>query len=852
LLWSDPDDPPGPTRLARPLPPFPQRDLDNYIGQFELTCQFLNRMQEHDRESVDFGGLHEGEADRWNIVETDNTQEAIRVWCEYAVFFEDNETYRENIDAAWTYCDSFPAWEEDQGNAEALYYAIHNCGWGLIAEMRFREVYDDSRREYGLRCADHLVEHTPQIEPDMEDRIMPLTAGWAAGTLYEFGLLEDDREYIEAALRIADDVKEWIDADPDRLNRNEAWALCGGTAIWGVLRSLGRADSTETAQWAEMRLERMDVFAGNGQWNNSWNIWYAHAWLAAFQLTGENEYQTNAITIVDSLVAQDTDRDGGIPPTIGNPQDESWVSAYTAWMGLSNLFDALPPVDVSMVRLIEPNINRQCPIRSPIQFVMELVNGGRLEELEIPVRLTGPFETEAIIDVAGWQPVQWVLDQNDIWVPQEPGEYHFTAFTDHENDADRSNDSLYFSLNILPVGNISLTTTSDEGSPVHSAFYFYNLDLDPETVYTVFTTDSANGQADEELMIGNYRVEIIPDYPYPYSCREQFQVSDEHDNTINLQLSQPHVLLVDRDTDSTHADYYTDALNNEGFTYYRWSSSNQGIISDKTDGFETVIYFTGDRINETITPDDQEELRRNLQNGRNLFITGQYIAGNLSEEPFLSNVLRSRFLEDTIGTPMVEGVDGDQVLDGKDMLLLGHRGANNQRGRSGIRAIENGIVCAAYRDRPDTAAAVHWEEPNGACGMFFAFGFEGISGMSGVSREEILSAVLDWMNTTRHVTPGENDKAIPSTMRIIAAYPNPTNGAINIQYTPVLGSGYTFEVTNNLGRRVALFPALSNGIGIWDGLDFNGRAVPSGRYYLMLRDGRSVGLGGGVSVVMLR
>ncbi|MDP8228365.1 MAG: hypothetical protein P9M15_02805, partial [Candidatus Electryoneaceae bacterium] len=379
------------------LPYFPRRDLDNYIGQFERTCEFLDSMQEHNEDDPNYGGMHEGEGNNlWRIVETDNTQEAIRVWCEYAVFFEDPDIYRDNINAAWTYCDNFPAWEESEPGEM---YGLHNSGWGLIAEMAFRGIYDESHREYGLNCANHLVEYTPDIEPNMEDNLMPLVAGWAAGTLYEYGIFEDNEEYCDAALHIGLDVKEWIDADPDRLHANEIWALCGGTAMWGVIRSLGRNDSAETADWVIERLDEMDVFSGNGRWNNSWNIWYSHAWLSAWRLVGNDDYCNNVIAIVDSLIAQDSDADGGIPATAGNPnnRDESWVSCYTAWMGLRQLFDILPSVDASVVQLLDPSLERPWPIESPMRFTFHLINAGGLEQIDVPFHLRGPIEFDTTV-----------------------------------------------------------------------------------------------------------------------------------------------------------------------------------------------------------------------------------------------------------------------------------------------------------------------------------------------------------------------------------------------------------------------------------------------------------------------
>ncbi|HHE46369.1 MAG TPA: hypothetical protein ENL08_01530, partial [Bacteroidetes bacterium] len=470
-------------------------------------------MQEHDEESESYGGLHEGEGDReWDIIETDNTQESIRDWCLHAAVFDEPETYRENIEAAWQYCHNFPAWEESEPGEM---YGLHNSGWGLMAEMAYREAYSDDERDYGLRCARHLIDHTPQIEADMEDNLMPLVAGWAAGALYLYGVYEDNDDYTAAAAQIATEVRDWIDADVNRLNANEVWALCGGTAMWGVLNALGRVDSAETADWAVERLDRMDVFAGRGNWNNSWNIWYAHAWIAAWKLTGEEEYLANAITIVDSLLAQDGDRDGGVPATggDGDDRDQSWVSAYTAWMGLSNLFDVLPDVNARLISMISPATDRPWPMRSPINFSFILANAGGLEDIETPFRLRGAWEADSIVVLSGWDDRELTLSSS--WTPGDDGRFEFTAFVDHDGDADRSDDTLRFSLDILPVGRVSMRSGGDDGEPIGCTFVFYNLDLDSAAVFMRVSSDSTEGTAEADVMIGSYRVELIPNFPYP-------------------------------------------------------------------------------------------------------------------------------------------------------------------------------------------------------------------------------------------------------------------------------------------------------------------------------------------------
>lgn len=832
-VWSHPDDVFIPFEdIPRNLQFTPRRDLDNYIGRFISICHFLDDLQEHDVDSENFGGMHEGEGnDLWRIVQTDNTQEAIKDWCIYAMFFEDVETFEDNIEAAWVYCDRYPAWEEEGGNGG--YYRIHNSGWGLVAEMAYRTAYDDSQREYGLQCAQHLVDHTPEIEPDMQDALIPLTAGWAAGTLYDYAIFEENDEYLEAAIRIANEVKNWIDANHNRLNNNEIWALCGGTAMWGVLNALGQSDSTETAEWVQEPLERMDVMAGRGQWNNSWNIWYAHAWIAAWRLTDDEDYLANAVTIVDSLLSQDGDNDGGIPATIGDGDDldQSWVTAYTGWMGLSNLFEVLPETDARLVRLVEPNVTLPHPVHGLLRFTFELLNAGAAEELEIPFSLRGEVDVDTSVMVEGWE--SHFLQLNRTWEPDEPGEYEFTAFTDHGDDADRSDDTLMFSFNILPVGNVIVTAENENSDPVGCVLDFYNLDLDADSIYRVMETDPQSGRVEEDLMIGNYRVEVTPDFPYSLLTIDEFEVS-EGENPIELTFEHPPVLLVERDADTTSTNfaYFESALNDIRMPYRRLQTLGDVSLEGLSEGFHTLIYFTGDRDTETIPAEDRGEIATHLENGGMLFITGQNISDDLVEEAFLGEVLHSRHLIDRLSGGMVNGIEDDEVFDGFSMLLIGNQGANNQVSKSGIEPVGNGITCAEYRNVADTAAAVRWEEDSGGKGVFFAFGFEAISGQGNtVTREEVLTVIFDWFETPRKVASDRRTAPLPYSFSA-SVFPNPANGMVTISFNQPFLQPVRIQIFDLTGRKLRSLTNVSGTSVVWDGKNDLGLAVPSGMYLL--------------------
>ncbi len=833
-VWSDPNE------IFRPYyqldlrhRQIPRRDIDNYIGQFQLICEFLDVMQEHNQQNPNYGGLHEGEGPQlWAIVETDNTQEAIRVWCLYAEFFNQPELYRNNVEAAWTYCDSFPAWEESEPGEM---YGLHNAGWGLVAEMAYRRVYGDGRRFYGLLCAQHIIEHTPEITPEMQDVLMPLVAGWVAGTLYLYGELENNETFKQNALRIASQVKNWIDFRPSRLNNNEIWALCGGTAMWGVLNSIGRDDSSNTARWAIERLQQMDVFAGRGNWNNSWNIWYAHAWYSAFNRIGNPDYRANAIAIVDSLIKQDRDRDGGIPATIGDGdnRDQSWVTAYTGWMGLWNNFDALPDINLKITRLVSPNNTRPLPEGTPFEFSFEFQQQGRLENVFTIFLLSGYGNNRAYgTMINGWQPIVWTLPESIAFTP---GQYSFTAVLYNPDEFDRTDDTLRFGLEILPISPVTLTARGNQGDNIGCKFKFYNMILPEDEPPIEVALTNRIIERTINLMIGEYRILVEPDFPYANKTICPYQIEADNRYRIDLVFEQPSVLLVNNSEDTTFTIYYTSALEALNYTYRLWNTNEDGILNPQISRFNTVIYFSGNRTNNTIGVSDSEQLQRFNNGGGNIFITGQNISDEFNRTDFLRDVLHCYHLADNVRRNQALGVLNDPITSEHNYLLIGNRGANNQTSPSGIAPFGNGIACMVYPERPDTFAGVRWILPSGGKGVFLAFGFEGISGQGGTTpRDTLMAAIFRWFNVPQNIE-SHSDYSKPISYDIITTYPNPFNNYINITI-PTLGFNIINDIfiLDNQGRLVNRLKFNEFGKAVWDGRNLRNEYIGSGCYFILL------------------
>ena len=834
-IWGRPEGSlsPSAARRIRARSPMPLRDLREILGQFRQTCTFLDSMQDHDPESGVFGGLHEGEGDQlWAIIETDNTQEAIRVWCEYADYFADPDRFRANVEDAWTYCDSFPAWDESAPNE---FYAMHNAGWGLIATIGYRRVYGDDRDEYGRRCAEHLIENVPEITPNMQDNLMPLVAGWSAGTLYEYGWAMDNRDYQLEAVRIAEEVKEWIESNPDRLSRNEIWALCGGTAMWGVIRTLAREDTT-AAEWMPNLLENMDVLAGRGNWNNSWNIWYAHAWLSAYEFFGDEDYLHNAETILDSLLVQDTDDDGGLPATIGDPdnRDQAWVSAYTAWMGLRNLFEGIPEVDVALLDVLSPANNRPWPIGEELEFVLKVQQNGARELIEdVPLRITGDWNSNQTFDLQGWEPQSVPLELR--WRPERAGHAVLTFIAGHVDDSDRSNDTILHRFDIRPAAPVEVIIQDTSGNPVGGQVVFSSDEFPNEIPPSVLNMPDNEIGASIFLMQGTYKAHLYPNFPYAEEVRANLAIVGDGSDVVIFTSIHPPLLIIDADTDSTNFEYYANTLSEINIPFRRWRIDLEGNALGKSDGFQSLLYFTGDRIENLISEVDQTEMGGALESGISVLVTGQNIAADLAGTDFLQNRLHSRFLTDNTRSRQVLGLASDELMDGMRLLLLGNQGAGNQSSTDGIAATGNGIACALYSDRGDTAGMVRWTEESGARGLFCSFGVEAISGAGGTtSREEFLRRALTWLGVDLAVDR-EIIAPLPASPLLIIGYPNPFNSSINLHLSENLRSRQVgLSIWDIGGKQVALIGGGVGGKYVWNGDDLFGALVSAGNYFVTM------------------
>ncbi len=293
----------------------------DYQAEFFQMAQWLTTQQAGN------GGIWEGE-DYTTVIETDNTAEAIWIWSRYAELTGDYTTYLTNLNNAWTYCNNNPSWLEGGALTNPLhYYSTYNIGWGLLAEMKYRQVYQ-SRPEYvdhtayGTSCANALVNYTPSttVTPDV------LVTGIAAGALYQYGVNVGNTTYQNRAVTLGGNVRTWLNGSPSRF-ASESWAVSGGIAVWGVLNSYYKVNSGGDT-WAETANTNMPLDADDGSNNNyeyGHDGWYAWGHYAVSEYRGSDSFAKYQ-NIIDLLLASDGDDDGGIRqgPTYNDNQDYAW------------------------------------------------------------------------------------------------------------------------------------------------------------------------------------------------------------------------------------------------------------------------------------------------------------------------------------------------------------------------------------------------------------------------------------------------------------------------------------------------------------------------------------------------
>ncbi len=820
-------------------PPHQTLDEIAYFVKYRQLCDFLAGMQVT-TPGQNFGGMREGEVGGdFGIIQTDNTQEAIRVWSQYAIWTGDTATYGQNIRDAWTYNARWPAWREEGGG----YYAAHNCGWGFEAAAKYREAYGDtSKNWYADSCAWWTMANPLAISA-----VVDIAAqGLAIGGMYPHAIYRGRNDWRDFTLARARLIRNWFTASPARLNTATEWALCGGTALWGVCNSLWIAYPDSGAMWINQYGTQLETWESPSSWYNAYNTWYSNATFRCFEITGDSLFWNRGVFYCDSLIGFDVDNDGAIPPgtcCIGNGNDHSWVSAYMGWMGMERIISSGPIVIADINNVVTPDTSLLLMEGDTVALSISVFNQGTDTVYVI-------LHADDQVGYSEWSTVQALA-------AGEAREISFESwalpFVDDLNDDLTLRVGLYYSATQTPFDSVEAHKTFEfdlrrrtnvfgvisgefdpNGAPIHIDFYAEDY---PDSIWT--SVDIAAGQqynnGVRQLPEGQHRMVITPPLRYLTDERVFFTVSGNTD-PFDINLTSTDVLLVDDDGGEEYESYLLTSLEQNQEDVRVWDRQS-AALSD-LNHVPWLIWMTGDENQNTLTPEDQQTLTAYLASGHGVLVTGQNISDDDATESFLRDVFYCTPDRDDTDKLRAYGLGDDPDVDGQFLLLLGSQGAGNQNSPSSLSLLNNATAIFINDTLTEEICGISGYYESGRF-IFLSFGLEAASGQAGsTSRAQFLSEAKEWLTETSDVAPGFVPQI--SQFELLPSYPNPFNSEVRISWIAPNGSARTnVTVYDLLGRQVAtLFDgnSLPGGNNVtWNGATSSGISVASGTYVVRLQ-----------------
>jgi len=815
-----------------PPPKILDKTLDrfNYLYEIKQTADFIARYQVSDSLSPDFGGIIEAEH-LPNIIETDNTQEAIWVWSRWYELTGRND-YETNIRRAWLYVLRYPAYREGPD-----YYCVWNCGLAFFAERKYRSVYGDSSFiPYTDTCLQYIFSHPLPLTNSLN----AFVTAFASGMLYAYAIERNNPIAKDTALAYGNRVRAWIEADARNRLSSGNWAMSGGTAMWGVCSSIWREDTIAGKNWIRIYKDSLPFFYPVGQWNNSWNIWLANGYRACAQIIHSDTLWSIHHILTDTLLLQDRDDDGGIPATWNEPPnyDQTWVSTYLVFMGMDVFVTPTYAYDAGVLKLFEPDPPRIHLPSDTLNLKAIVTNFGSQGLGSVPVTTILSYNGDEDTIFSNTGPLPFLASETIHILSGHlllPGIINIKSYTTLQ-DSNPKNDTAKIAIKTFAWCNVTGNLSdSSSGLPIQARLKAY---LGTDTIPFDSTNSDTSGNFQLTLADTIFRILVLPTLPYP---NQTYSVTIHGDTNLFFLLNPAHLLLVNDDSLHRYEQYYTSTFDSLNLTYVVWRRGIQGPVPISTfSGFRlrTVVWYTGDAVNNTLNNDDQDSITALLTNGGKIFLTGQNIGQELGATSFYQNTLHARFIQPNQSGYFIFGLRSDPFgANFTGSATIGIGGANNQNSRDQIASDSFSHIFLVYDTIANQGAGIYYTDPASQSRLIYlGFGFEAINRPPTypqfLTRVQFMELCLSWLTGISEIT-----KTNP--MPKIQVFPQPFSRLVHFNINLPNEVVKTIKIYNCSGRCIYRFPAKSGRSHlVWNGSDQNGKSVSSGVYFYRIELGK--------------
>jgi subtilisin family serine protease len=306
-------------------------------------------------------------------------------------------------------------------------------------------------------------------------------------------------------------------------------------------------------------------------------------------------------------------------------------------------------------------------------------------------------------------------------------------------------------------------------------------------------------------------------------------------DTTLIRVGRGQLLLVDDDVTTNYQSFYDTALVHLNLNPDMWSTSVDGPLpTTEMAAYSTILWECGNDSTNTLTTDDQTALTQFLNGGGNLMLVGQNIPEDIGSTTFHTDYLHAQN-ENLDGNRQLNGIAGNPISDGRNLLLIGGGCAGNGTlSPSRIIPINGGEAVYDY-----TLGGIGGVMYSGAYKTaYFSFALEAACGLAGSAHHQaVIAAVLNWFGILS-VPPSPSDHSIPTVLALSGSYPNPFNPSTTINFDVPASSHVTLKVFDVLGREVATLVDGQISAGSYHA-SFDGSNLASGIYLARLTSGSS-------------